>query len=221
MPSFREFLTEIAPSWLSNTLSGIWLEIVHGTPADLHSDSIGLTHRMGWLLDEESPDDALPLFASERGLPRYINETAAAHRARLHGAWNTYQRAGSDEVLVEQIEAAGYVGARVYTAADWPTRDAVGHWSQFWVFFPTGSHPVTGEGPAIGTFTVGDGTTIGPVGITASEIKELRAIVRRWKPSRWVCRQLIFQIDGWTIGDGGSVGDPGLEVGGTTAYVGV
>ncbi len=218
-PNFREWLRSFATSWLSGDLSAPWTDIVHGNSADLYEQSLAIAHRMGWMLDSESPDDVLPLLAQERGLPRYIHETAADHRERIHNAWDLYSRAGTEAVILEQIEAAGYPGARIYTAANWPTRNPDGGWSQFWVYFPIGSHQITSPGPLVGSFTVGDGTYVGPIGITSAEIKELRAIIRKWKPSRWVCPEMIFQISGWAVGDGSIVGESGLEIGGTYAVI--
>jgi hypothetical protein len=221
--SLREFIRDRSTSWLAGALSGAWNQIVNGVSGDVYIQVATLAHRMGWLLDDESPDDALPLFAAERRLPRYVAESVTSHRERLHNAWEIYKYAGSDETLLEQLEAAGYGNGVIVTASEWPTvsgpNGELPYWSQFWIFFPIGSHPVTSPGPEIGSFIVGDGTTIGPEGITSAQIKELRAIVRKWKPSRWICRQVIFQITGWTVGDGSVVGDPGLVLGGERAVI--
>lgn len=223
--SVREFIRDRSPSWLSGALSGAWNQIVNGVTGDQGLAAMSIAHRTGWMMDEESPDDALPLFAAERRLPRYIAETAAQHRERLHNAWDIYDAAGSDETLVGQLAAAGYTGAEIKTAAHWPTvpgpNGELPYWSQFWVFFPVGTHTVTSPGPTFGSFVFGDGTTYGPVGITYAQIKEMRAIIKKWKPSRWICRSIIFQISGWSVGDGSVIGDPGLVIGGTRAVVSV
>jgi hypothetical protein len=219
--TFREFLRDSVPDWLSGDLSGPFVQTVLGVAADTYAQGMAIAHRMGWLLDEESPNDTLPLFAIERRMPRYPSETPANHRARLHGAWDTYARAGSKAVIREQLAAMGFETVVILDAWELPLLNPSGGWSQFWIFFPAGTHPVTGQGPSIGSFDVGDGTTIGPLGLTPGQLKAMRALVRKWKPSQWVGRQFRFVISGWTIGDGSVIGDPGLEIGGEQAVVGI
>lgn len=165
--------------------------------------------------------DTLRTLGEERNMPRFPEEDDDTYKARLQNAWTLWRQAGTAGGLIAVFAAAGIEGLRIFSARNWPTTAPVGHWSQFWAFLPAGTHPVTGLGPEIGTFTVGDGTTIGPTGITATELAAMRATVKNFKPAHWVCRGLVFQISGWSVGDGSVVGDPGLEIGSEHAVVGV
>ncbi len=152
----------------------------------------------------EQPTDALPRLAAERMMPRYPSETAAQHQARLIGAWDAYQYAGHKTAIVSQLEAAGFVGTdedpvTIYTPATLvkePLLDMNGDpwWSQFWVYFPYGSHPVTEPAVTWGSFNWGDGTIWGPPVEPATVFATIRGIIRKWKPVDWVCHGIIFQL---------------------------
>jgi hypothetical protein len=151
---------------------------------------------MPWLRDPNSPDDVLPLVGAERGLPRYPIETPDQYRARLLDAWNAYKFAGSEQTIERQFELAGYPGVDITfdPAALGPNGEAAPYWSQFWVYFPHSSgHPVTGDGAHYNAFTWGDGTLYG-VGTSIDFYALIHGIVRKWKPSRWICRGFIFEL---------------------------
>ena len=189
--------------------------VVLGLVTDAAAEACGQALRMPWLEESTSPNDALPLVGSERRMPRYPTELVANYRSRLWQAWIAYEAGGSRLAIESQLAAAGFPGTVHTGALGWT-------WSEFWVHFAPGAHTVTSQGPLIdGSWTVGDGTILGPEGITQSETHSLRALVKKWKHSQWVCRRLVFQISGWTVGDGSDVGDPGLSVGGENAWIGV
>lgn len=167
------------------------------------------------------PADALTPLGIERSMPQLPGESDGLYKARLQDAWRLWQQSGTDSGIIELFADAGYAGVRLFSTHDWPTAAPTGWWSQFWLLMPVGTHPVTGLGKPIGTFTVGDGTIIGPTGLSAADIAALRTTVRNFKRAEWICRALIFQISGWTIGGGRHVGDTGLTIGAEQASIGV
>jgi hypothetical protein len=210
--TFREWIESISPSWLLGDLSGAFVGVVFSQVADTLAEGMSLAVRMGWMLDPESPPDVLPLIGQERGMQRYPGESNAQHRARLHGAWDAYPQAGTVHAIVSQFAAAGYpVEVRKLPGRMGP--DGNPWWSQFWVVFPYGSHPVTGASALVGSFNVGDGTLVGPLGLTLDFLALIRGIVRNWKSSRWICRGFVFQLETALVGEF-DVGD-GTVVGGS------
>lgn len=162
--------------------------------------------------------DGVGAAGNELSLPRYPQETWAQYHARLQRAWTDWPLAGHESIIRAQLAAAGFPGAQIFYALDWP--GWADWWSQFVVFYPAGTHTVTG-GAEIGAFTIGDGTIIGVDGISVADILALRLIIKKFKPAHWVCRAIVFELSGWTIGTGHVIGEPGLEVGGSHTFVGV
>lgn len=218
-------------SWIGRAMPTVlskdapWGSKFMGTLAlflDAIAHSINQATKAPWQIrDDGVPEDALTHIGDDLLLERYPTETRAQYEARLADPWGTWELAGGPQVILDQLAKAGWPGAVIYSTLEWPTRPPSPWWSQFWVVFPEGTHPVTGPGPTIGSFTVGDGTIIGPVGITAIQLLTIRRIIRKFKSARWVARQIIFEISGWTIGTGHDVGESGLIIGGETAFVGV
>lgn len=190
---------------------------------DQISEGLRQAVRSGWIGDDDTgpADDALGPAGSELSLPRYPDETAAQYHARLDRAWDDWPTAGHETSTVAQLAAAGFPGAVIYHAREWPTTGRTDWWSQFWVMFPAGTHTATAAGPLIGSFTIGPSITIGPVGISAENMLAMRALILKFKPAHWICSGIIFEISGWTVGDGTLVGDPGLLIGGEQATIGV
>lgn len=166
--------------------------------------------RAPWVADNPPPD-VLRYVGKEVLIERYPTDTNATYKARIQNAWVDWDRAGTKPAIISQLELAGFPGAQIFR---WNTG---GVWSEFVVFFPAGTHTVTSSGPLIGSFTVGDGTVIGPEGITPTELNTIRKIIRLWKPGRWVCKHIVWEISGWTIGSGHTIGESGLVIGGTQA----
>jgi hypothetical protein len=152
--------------------------------------------------------DALRPLGNELSMPQYSEEDWLQYRSRLQTDWETWARAGDESTIIEQLALAGAPGAQIFRFSE------NGSWSEFVVFYPAGTHPVTGT-PEVGGFTVGDGTIVGPIGITVSQLSSLRGLITHWKPARWKCPWLIWELDGWTVGTGHTIGEPGLVIGGT------
>lgn len=218
--NFREEVERVSPPPFLGEWGSLFLGIVFGLTGDSLLEAMSVAHRSPWLLDEQSPDDVLGLIGRERRLPRYPSETNDQYRARLHGAWDAYKFAGDESSILGQLTTAGFGGAEIYDAWQWPTRGEPGHWSQFWVFFPAGTHTVNGIPVVGGGWVIGDGTLVGVEGITIEQVTTIRGIIRKWKPVQWVCRGVIFEISGWTVGDGHDVGESDLEIGGEQASIG-
>lgn len=196
MGTFRDMVAERLPRPFAQELSAGWFGVLCGYTGDLIADGLGLALRLAWLADPESPDDVLPLVGKERGMPRYPGETPAQYRARLLDAWNAYTFAGAEQTIVAQFAHAGYPGTVITfdAAALGPNGEAAPYWSQFWVTFPFSSgHPVTSPGPTWGSFNYGDGTVYG-LGVTVAFYQLIHGIVRKWKPTRWICRGFIFEL---------------------------
>lgn len=167
--------------------------------------------------------DGLTPAGEELSLPKYPRESWAQYHARLQRAWDDWPYAGHESSILGQLAAAGFddPGITIYHASDWPLSGRPSWWSQFWVYFPIGSHTVTADGPPIGpSLTVGS-FVVGPVGLLQSDAFAMRQIILKFKPAHWICSGIVFQVSGWVVGTDPDVGDPGLVVGGETATVGV
>jgi hypothetical protein len=215
---YRTLLAGIA----SGPLRGFWgsrLVFAIGLLFDEIAEGASLALKASWVKDSQfAPDGTLPA-SNELRLPRYPGESFGKHVTRMQGVWETYARAGDEDVLLEQLTSslseAGFTNPEIFYSSDPLNR------SRFRVFYRPGHHPVTNDGSHYGAFTWGDGSTYGPGGITATQIGTFRAIIAQWKPLVWVCDEVLFQISGWSYGDGTHWGDVGLVWGGETASIGV
>ena len=152
--------------------------------------------------------DALRYLGNETSMPQYPFESWLQYRSRLRTDWDTWSKAGDETTIVDQLALAGRPGAQIFRFSE------NGSWSEFVVFYPYGSHPVTAD-RTVGSFTVGDGTTVGVAGITAEELTGYKDLIKHWKPARWKCPWIIWEMSGWTVGTGHLVGEVGLVVGGS------
>lgn len=241
---FLDLVERRSTSWMSDTLGSAYFGVVFGQVASNLTEQWTLICRHHLLDDPESPDDILPILAKDRKLDRYYLESAALHRQRLIDAWEIYKGGASEETIETQLRAAGFgptnlLGAygdpeSVYgdddiTYADlgafieyrpWelgPRGEAAPYWSQFWIVFNVGWHPVTGPPTPWGEFVWGDtGEWVWrPAGYSRDFSRTIRSIVKKWKPSRWVFRGFRFLFEGAIYGDPDVVyGDPTIMYGG-------
>lgn len=195
MGNFRDYVASWLPRPWANSLSSGWFGVHHGLTGDLFAQAFTNALRMPWLKDPKSPDDVLPIIANERGLQQYPGETALSHRLRLIKAWESYAFAGSATEIEAQLVAYGYPGKVTFLPGrDGPYGQPAPYWSQFWIRFPAGTHPVTSEGPPWDTFNWDQGALWGPVGYSVEFAATLHAIVNKWKPVDWICRGFIFEF---------------------------
>jgi hypothetical protein len=194
MGNFRDYVARILPRPFAGALSAGWFGVLHGMTGDLLAQGMTDALRSVWLKDEKSPDDVLPMIGNERGMIRYPSEGASNHRARLIKAWAAYEFAGAAESIEAQLAAAGYPGkVTFFTGRDGPLGFPAPYWSQFWITFAVGTHPVTGEGTPWDSFNWDSGTTWGPDGYTPEFSGTLHGIISKWKPVDWICRGFIFE----------------------------
>lgn len=220
--TYTRFVQRINQQLVLRTEVGVRLIGSIGVLVDELLEGATQAVRAAWVGDSVGPAaDALSAAGEEMSLPRYPRESNEQYEARLERAWDDWPYAGHESSILGQLEAAGFPGAEIYTPADWPLTGLPDWWSQFWVFFPAGTHSVTAAAPEVGSFTVGDGTLIGPVGLSQADLFAIRRIVKKFKPGHYICSGVIFEISGWTIGTGHTVGEPGLVLGGESELVGV
>lgn len=149
--------------------------------------------------------DALGLAGREVSMPQYPVEDWLTYRNRIRDPWSTWERAGTEDIIEEQLAAAGLPGAQVLR---WGL-------SEFIVFYGAGTHPVTGYREYGAGDNYGDpGLFYGPEGITGETARALIGLIRHWKPAQWVCPYVIFEISGHTYGTGHTYGEAGLFYGG-------
>lgn len=195
MATIRDYVASVLPRPFAQRLSAGFFGVLHGLTGDMLADGMSLAARMALLKDPASPDDVLPLIGDERGMPRYPIETPTQYRAQLVAAWDTYGAIG-EPTIPAQFARAGFPGATITfdAAATGPRGEAAPYWSQFWVYFPYSSgHTVTGHGKNWGAFNFGDGTLYG-ADATVEFYQLIHGVVRKWKPSKWICRGFIFQL---------------------------
>lgn len=219
--TFQRFVERINQQLVLRTEPGRKFIGLSGVLMDFTMEAATQAVRANWVSDSIGPAaDGLTAIGDEYSLPKYPRETNSEYELRLERAWEDWPTAGHEDTILGQLEAAGFPGAEIYYATDWPLTGLPDWWSQFWIFFPAGTHTVTGAGPVVGGFTVGDGSSVGVVGLSLQDIAAIRAIIKKFKPAHYICSGVVFEISGWTVGTGHLAGEVGLVVGGSTVTVG-
>lgn len=189
----------------------------------LHADLIaeGVRQAIRARAASVAPIDAYPRIGANTNIERFANDTDATYKDRLGKAFSIWQQAGTKQGLVRALAAFGFPGAIVVEDKDWD-RPPKPYWSQFWVVLPLGTHSVTTS-----TAVYGDGHTYGQTdflygvqGITTVQVDGLRRLVRKWKASRSICREFIFESGGVVYGTSHTYGEAGLFYGGTPVFFG-
>lgn len=224
--SYRSFIAALARgiSALADGPGQAFVGALHGFLADGIAAAASQAVRSPWMTLKDQPDDALAPIGSERNMPRYPGESTASYRARLHGAWRAYARAGDESSILTQLAAAGYAGAVIFdawTTAIYPPLDCNGNrwWSRFIVFFPVGAPNVPGPPKTWDSFSWDDGTVYDMTG-NSDAVATIRGIVAKWKPVRWRFSGLIFQLSGFAYDEGRKWDEPGLSWDGSNIIVG-
>jgi hypothetical protein len=190
-----DFVGKLSFGPFAGDRGGGFLGVLIGYVGDTVFEALSTAPKMAWLREPTSPDDVLPLVGDERRMPRYPVETSAQYRTRLLGAWETYKFPGTEGTMVAQLAAAGHPGVTIYDPSELVFLPS-GYWSHFVVSIPEGSHAVTAVGPAYGSFKWGDGTVYGPLGLTREVHSTIKAVIAKWKPVQWICREVRFQLGG-------------------------
>jgi hypothetical protein len=166
---------------------------------DADDEAASLSIRSSWILDPTCMADSLQRKGVERSLEKYPAETWEQFRTRLWTAWQDYAAAGSATNLLQQLVYLGFpVGSITIHYRTFESRPPANWWSQFWlVVTASPTWATVGPPPQWGSIVWGS-FIWGITGLTDSQIVMLRRAVLKWKPSKWVCRSIVFDIPGQT-----------------------
>lgn len=209
--TWTRFLFDWHQDWGRRDIGSRWIAGILGSLLDHFSVGVrdavlGTYHKNG---DKLPAYDALRLLGNSKSMPQYATETWPQYLSRLQTDWSTWDTATSEGVIVDQLALAGAPGAQIIM---WHENDS---WSEFIVFYPAGSHPVTGYKEYGAGHSYGDtGLIYGPDGITAEQLSTYKDLITHWKGVEWKCPWLIWEVSGSTYGTGHIYGEAGLVYGG-------
>lgn len=209
--TWRRYLYE----WMPNIFRRYWgVRFAGGYLGGLYDNlSQGLLDAVKAYYHQETNGpayDALRFLGNEMSMPQYPIEGWVGYRDRLRTSWDTWAKAGTQGTIEAQLALAGAPGAYAFQYGD------DGSWSEFIVFFPSGTHTITNYASFFGGGgTFGDGTNYGPNNITAPQLWALKDLIVHWKAAHWKCRYIVWETSGETYGTGHTFGEAGLTYGGT------
>ncbi len=102
---YEIFQRDLGPTWLQGAKGRAWTG-ASGATKDLFVD--WLTEAVQARFVDSAPADALPLLADDRLLERFPNEPDATFRARIAGAWDVWEFAGTVYGLTLVLKQAGW-----------------------------------------------------------------------------------------------------------------
>src|SRR5690606_8384543 len=129
----------------------------------------------------------------EYGITRYPNEAWEDYLARVQRAWTTAPTRGVN--IVDELAAAGYPGAVLRYHGDMPDLDTADYWSEFWVWFPYGTHSVVSDETQVVQTETGGFISYDVEGLSLADVRTMRSIIAANKPGHWICRSVLFE---WT-----------------------
>jgi len=175
---FIQLIVRSAPSWLQRTIGRAWLSIF-GEGIDLLNEQS--VQSMEARFARYASEDALAMIALDRMVLKCPSETVAEYRAQLQRAWYWQGIRGTDEGLIQSFARAGLTLSifRIIDTAGTPTTATSTRWLVIQL-----PHDF-GPSPLIGSFTIGDGTTLGPQEPIAGTFAYLRAVLDRFAASHW------------------------------------
>lgn len=103
--SFDELWRLISPPWLLRPWGEKLVTTFAAAQDEHHARSKASVKAR---FPTQAPGDALESIASDRGLPRAVNETLADWRARLASAWDLWPDAGTDRGILRALHWAGF-----------------------------------------------------------------------------------------------------------------
>jgi hypothetical protein len=194
---YREFMLDVCPPVLRGYWGRRYMAAIALPLADQLVEACRLAMTASWLRrNVPVAEDALVALADQRNIDRYPLDSQAEFRSRVDSAWALWTGSGGPEPIISHLAAAGFPGAQIFYS--WspglPVESPPDWWSQFWVFFPYGTHAVTAGSPAWGSFVWGDGTVYGLEGLTVPQIRMIRSIIRKWKRGQYICRNVLFEL---------------------------
>lgn len=191
MTSYKDFQRDLAPAWLQKKRGKAWLE-GHGEEKDglvsLLADAVK-AH-----LAKVAPEDALVLLAVERGFERFKGERLDAFRARVLGAFEFWEFAGTRRGMETVLKQLGY---RPYVAEHW--KEDRTKWSEFSIYLFPDQKALTSW--AWGTGAWGDGRLWG-LDVGADEPPRVRGVIDKMKPAHSKLRAVTYVKTGQAWGDG-------------------
>lgn len=189
---YRDWLPTQAPGWLRGRFGARYLD-AGAWAFDALKEASKAAVQSAW--PRTAPSDALPSIGVDRAMPRFPAELEASYRERLHAAWPSWPRAGTEEGLLAVLRAAGFTDAALYSArgsapswweGSWPPKgDATANWSRFWVELTANPFAwAAARRTPYGAVTRlrGHTRTRGSTA-TAGEVAFVRALVAQWKPA--------------------------------------
>jgi hypothetical protein len=191
---YSEFQVLDAPAWMGRTWGEKWNYFL-GLFKDGFEEAARTAVRVRF--PNLCPPDALDALAFERNLERGFRDTLVQYRARVHGAWETWEWAGTKKGLSDAIVAAGYETPIIFEYRDWPY---TGRWWDFWVVllppFPWEGGEADGVWDGPGTW--GDGGAWA-YDIPDDDLRRLRALIKKWKPTHMHCVNafLVWENELW------------------------
>lgn len=204
---FSDWCVDSAPPWLQGPNGTAWLESF-GIIADAVHEGVrrGVKARFPGI----APIGGHDLLGAERGMVRaevvQPYESDADYGERLQCAWDYWKNLGSKPGLSQLFPLLGLTNVEVH---DRKTK-VVERRRDVWVIIKQ-PHPWTYAKTIGSGWKIGDGTVVGISGMTPSQAKALRNLLKPFVPLHSRCfLKIYFDYvavgSGWSVGDGSIVG---------------
>jgi hypothetical protein len=191
--SYEQWLVEQSPGWLQGPYGAGYVGTL-GLTKDTVVDAVKQAIKARFI--KLAPNDALGYIGDDRVIERYPVDTDATYRARLVAAWETWLYAGTDRGVIAAMNAAGFANVQIFNnlvgpgfEMTWPPDSDAANWSRFWVVItdPQWTGVAWGDGHKWGD-PWSWGTTA-----TAADAAWIRAIIRKWKSSHTICKEILIR----------------------------
>lgn len=151
-----------------------------------------------------APADALVWLGMERKLEQVPGETAESFAARLEGAWDTYQWAGTDKALIDAMALLGYSSVQVVRNNPTPPDGDDSKVSRIWLHIQQ-PHSISKRKWGAGGNKWGEpGGRLWGTNATREQVELIRRALQKWKASHcWVESVVVEFSDGnvvWPMG---------------------